>query len=123
MSDLFSHNTAQAFPAGLPDRQKAEAEFARNIATMGPTLEKLRSPSDPELAAVLSVPRRRDDLAEMLEIAQEWRDRFDQILILGTGGASLGGRALPPWPRPGRVPAFDSWTILTPTRLTRCWRN
>ncbi|MBT3396759.1 MAG: glucose-6-phosphate isomerase [Alphaproteobacteria bacterium] len=94
MSDLFSHNAAQAFPADLPDREKAEVDFARNIAAMGPALEKLRSPSDPELAAVLAVPRRRDDLAEMQEIAQDWRDRFDEILILGTGGSSLGGRAL-----------------------------
>ena len=36
----------------------------------------------------------RDDLAALVALADEWRRRFRRLVVLGTGGANLGGQAL-----------------------------
>ena len=36
----------------------------------------------------------RDDLAALVALADEWRQRFRRLVVLGTGGANLGGQAL-----------------------------
>ena len=44
--------------------------------------------------APLAVARRRDDLAALQTIATDWRRRFRRVVLLGTGGSSLGACAL-----------------------------
>lgn len=40
------------------------------------------------------VPGKKDDLAEIEKTAGHIRDNFDHVVVLGTGGSSLGARAL-----------------------------
>jgi glucose-6-phosphate isomerase len=94
MALMFQHQTDLAFPADLAKRAEGETAFAANLAALGSAMEELRSPSDPELASVLSVPDELGDLARLEAIAANWRGQFDDVVILGTGGSSLGGRAL-----------------------------
>lgn len=44
--------------------------------------------------AVLDVPFWQDDLAEILAIASQIRQNFRRLIVLGTGGSSLGGMML-----------------------------
>ncbi len=111
MSARFQQHTGLCFPKGLANRDDGEAAYAANLAALGTALDDLRDPSDPALAAVLSVPGMRGDLAPLESIAAEWRQRFDEIMVLGTGGSSLGGRALMTLadPKPGpRVRFLDN---------------
>jgi glucose-6-phosphate isomerase len=43
---------------------------------------------------LLNLPDRQDDLAPLSAIAREFRERFDDVIVLGTGGSSLGGKTL-----------------------------
>ena len=43
---------------------------------------------------LLNLPDRHDDLASPTAIARDFRERFDDVIVLGTGGSSLGGRTL-----------------------------
>ena len=94
MPRLYDHQTSLSFPGGLANRVDGEAAYGANLVALADALVGLRAPKDPALAAVLSLPSRRDDLAGLREIAGVWRQRFDEIVVLGTGGSSLGGRAL-----------------------------
>jgi glucose-6-phosphate isomerase len=42
---------------------------------------------------ILSLAQQQADLPELAKIAADWRGRFRDILILGTGGSSLGGKS------------------------------
>ena len=41
-----------------------------------------------------AIARREDDLSALASIAEDWRKRFSRIVLFGTGGSSLGARAL-----------------------------
>ncbi|MTI09456.1 glucose-6-phosphate isomerase [Curvivirga aplysinae] len=43
---------------------------------------------------LLHLPEKDDDLAELVPVAEHYRRNFKDVVILGTGGSSLGGRAL-----------------------------
>ena len=44
--------------------------------------------------APLALARRHDDLAALRSVADNWRHRFRRVVLFGTGGSSLGARAL-----------------------------
>ena len=44
--------------------------------------------------AVLALANARDDLGTLQSLVQAWRARYHRLVVLGTGGASLGGQAL-----------------------------
>ena len=94
MAALYDQHTGTCFPPGLAKRAEGEAAAAANLKTLEPAWEDLKAPADAALAAVVALPGRRDDLAALDAIAQDWRRRFDDIVVIGTGGSSLGGRAL-----------------------------
>jgi glucose-6-phosphate isomerase len=43
---------------------------------------------------LLNLPERHDDIAHLTPIARDFRERFDDVIVLGTGGSSLGGKTL-----------------------------
>jgi glucose-6-phosphate isomerase len=43
---------------------------------------------------LLNLPERRDDLERLTPIARAWRERFDDVVVLGIGGSSLGAKTL-----------------------------
>lgn len=99
------------FPAGsleaLPYRQITEAcfetrigkgglsraAFERTLAATPPALERLRAQHQ-EGHPILRLPEARDDLTLIETHAQRLRSSFSELVVLGTGGSSLGGQAL-----------------------------
>ena len=85
------------------DRARLDA-----LATdLGSALERLRAWQADGSLPLLGLPDRRDDLEPMRRVAERCRERFADVVVLGTGGSSLGGRCLTVladagWgPRPG----------------------
>lgn len=79
----------------LPYRQeisvegwKDKADFSKKCASK--FFDNLNS----GLYPALSLVEERDDLGEISQSAQDYKDKFDAILILGTGGSSLGAQTL-----------------------------
>jgi glucose-6-phosphate isomerase len=71
-----------------PDRFNALLEEARAA------VERLRQWHADSSLPLLRLPERADDLRAIAAAADDCRKRFDTVLILGTGGSSLGGRSL-----------------------------
>jgi glucose-6-phosphate isomerase len=66
---------------------------AQDLARTAPTLARLKAVVGSGQYAFLDQPDRRDDLAAIREAAARF-DGFDTVLLLGTGGSSLGARTL-----------------------------
>ncbi len=71
------------------------------LAATAPALDRLRAAHDDGSLPLLRLPARRDDLAEIAEVAERFRAEFKNVIVLGTGGSSLGGRALHALADPG----------------------
>ncbi|MSO70582.1 MAG: glucose-6-phosphate isomerase [Alphaproteobacteria bacterium] len=54
----------------------------------------LRAQHERKSLPLLALPGRSDDLAPLAPLAEEFRSRFDHVVVLGTGGSSLGGQTL-----------------------------
>lgn len=72
----------------------AESTLDALLAEAAPALARLRRWRDAGARPFLALPARRDDLPALRALARDWRARYDRLVVLGTGGASLGGRAL-----------------------------
>ncbi len=55
---------------------------------------------------LLTLVERHDDLAALADTVAEWRQQFDDVLVLGTGGSSLGAQALIALARPPTGPSL-----------------
>jgi glucose-6-phosphate isomerase len=64
------------------------------LAEVAPALERLRSRHKDGSLPLLRLPAKRDDLPMLQTLADEFRRRFDHVVLLGTGGSSLGGQTL-----------------------------
>ncbi len=62
--------------------------------------DKLRFDYKSGALPLLKLPEAREDLEILKPIAQYYREEFDDVVILGTGGSSLGGKALYEMARP-----------------------
>ena len=67
--------------------------LAAELAKTAPTLARLKAALGTGRYAFLDQPDRTDDLAEIRAAAKRF-DGFETILLLGTGGSSLGARTL-----------------------------
>jgi glucose-6-phosphate isomerase len=70
------------------------AELDAMLARAKPALATLTRRRDDGSLPLLGLPARRDDLAALANLADEFRRRFDHVLVLGIGGSSLGGQTL-----------------------------
>ncbi|MGH7032589.1 MAG: glucose-6-phosphate isomerase, partial [Stellaceae bacterium] len=68
------------------------------LARAAPALDKLRRRYEDGSLPLLRLPRRRDDVAALRRALRDFRaaprQKFRDVIILGTGGSSLGGQTL-----------------------------
>ena len=81
--------TETAGPGGI-DR----AAFEELLPEAARALDRLRLARREQAHPFLTLPDRRDDLPALEALAGEWRTRYRRLVVLGTGGANLGGQAL-----------------------------
>lgn len=74
---------------GLP-----EAAFETVLAKTAAGIDTLRNHRAEKTLPLLALPGAHDDLAALGDIAKRHRERFGHVVVLGTGGSSLGGRTL-----------------------------
>jgi len=75
-----------------------EAGLEAMLARAAPALDKLRRRHEDGSLPLLALPRRRDDVAALRRALRDFRaaprQKFRDVIILGTGGSSLGGQTL-----------------------------
>lgn len=64
------------------------------LASLGDGLADVKAAYRDARLPILHLPEQRDDVAALEPIAAHYRRSFKDVVILGTGGSSLGGRAL-----------------------------
>ncbi|HEU0071743.1 MAG TPA: glucose-6-phosphate isomerase [Alphaproteobacteria bacterium] len=85
---------------GIPDAD-LEAAVAATARVLGRLRDQARDPRAAGSLPLLAVPSARADLTALKDVVARFRGEFDDVLVLGTGGSSLGGQtlcALSHWP-------------------------
>jgi glucose-6-phosphate isomerase len=72
----------------------AEAALGAALARTEGALDRLREHYAKGTLPLLRLPEKQDDLAQIREAAKKLSDRATDIVVLGTGGSSLGGQTL-----------------------------
>ena len=72
----------------------ARASLERSLAQAAPALGLLRQWRDNGSLPLLALPHARDDLVAPRRHAERFAKAFDHVMVLGTGGSSLGGQTL-----------------------------
>src|SRR6056297_2414949 len=70
------------------------ATFSSFLDRAAPGLARIRQAHKDGSLPVLQLPERRDDIRMVEDRASYHRDRADLVVVLGTGGSSLGGQAI-----------------------------
>lgn len=74
---------------GIPD-----AAFEQALADLAPALARLKAQADDGSLPLLGLPAETADLGPVQAAAARLKDGASDILVLGTGGSSLGGQTL-----------------------------
>ncbi len=90
----YRHDTAACFAERLGAGGLTAAEFAPVLAETAAPLRRLRSARTAGTLPLLALPARRDDLDAMATHAERLRSDFARVVVLATGGSSLGGQCL-----------------------------
>ncbi len=91
---LYDHATETCFQAAIGAGGLGQPEFEAALRRTAPALDELRALRQTGGLPLLALPAARDDLPRLEALAGRYREAFEQIVVLGTGGSSLGGRAL-----------------------------
>lgn len=94
MRQLFTQDLSLTLTTGIGAGGVSEAAMAAAIADVAPALARLRREGETGLLALLALPEETGDLASIREGAAWLVDAATDIVVLGTGGSSLGAQAL-----------------------------
>jgi glucose-6-phosphate isomerase len=86
--------TSSCFSDVLGVRGLDRGRFNRFLENTKPALETLRAQHADGSLPLLLLPELIDDIAALEPVVARYRDQFDDVVILGTGGSSLGGQTL-----------------------------
>ncbi len=91
---LYRHETRLCFAKNVGDDGLSPDEFDPVLEATAPILADLCGQYAEGTQAFLALPGRTDDLDGLHTVAGRYRESFDDVVVLGTGGSSLGGQAL-----------------------------
>ncbi len=90
---FYSHVIEDALESKVGKSGLPQAALDREIARASAALDKFRQWKADGTLPLLSLPGARDDLALLKPHAERFA-KFDHVIVLGTGGSSLGGQTL-----------------------------
>lgn len=91
---LYQQVIQDCFQASVGDAGLSDHDLSEYREKTGPIIDALIEQRDNGDLPLLNLPGLEDDLARMEKVAQHFRETFDDVVVLGTGGSSLGGQAL-----------------------------
>lgn len=89
----YTQDVRACFTEAIDAAGLDQASYREYLALAATSLKKLREKASDGSLPILNLPERRDDMRAMADAAARYRE-LDHVIILGTGGSSLGGRTL-----------------------------
>ena len=93
-AQLFTIDSRRCFAGAIEGAGLSQARYDAALAALQPRLEALAREKTDGGLPLLAVPEQRDDLQAVRDVASALSESCDDILVLGTGGSSLGGQAI-----------------------------
>jgi glucose-6-phosphate isomerase len=90
----YTHLTSTCFSEALGAHGLDRARYDAILARTSGAMEELRQAHQDGSLPLLRLPETRDDLEVLKPVAERYRADFDAVVVLGTGGSSLGGKTL-----------------------------
>ena len=90
----LTQDTAACFAEVVGPGGIVRTAYEDLLPEAGRALDRLRRARAAGARPFLALPDARDDLAGLQALAGAWRARYRRLVVLGTGGANLGGQAL-----------------------------
>ncbi len=91
----YQHLTDNCLATTIGDDGLTEEAFARVLMAAAPAHDRLcQLVESGRLPCLSAAAPEDDDLAPLVALAADWRARLDDVVVLGMGGSSLGGRTL-----------------------------
>ncbi len=91
---LFDQDISRCLAEAIGAGGLPRARFDGVLARTGAALESLRAARADESLPLLALPHRRDDLDALIPLAGRIRGQARDVVVLGTGGSSLGAQAI-----------------------------
>ena len=90
----YQHVTEHCLAEAIGEGGLSAESYARGLEACQPALARLKQQHDEGSLPLLGLPKRRDDIEAFAPVAADYRARFEDVVIFGTGGSSLGGQTL-----------------------------
>ncbi len=90
----YEQHCGTCLAAEIGEGGLTDETLARTLGAAAPSLTRLGAAWRAQDLAQLPVPRGGQDLAACRPVAEAYRESFDEVLVLGMGGSSLGGQTL-----------------------------
>ena len=90
----YRHIITNCFADAIGGHGVTAGSYERAAADGASALIEISGTPQPEYQAILKMPDRQDDIAKVVAIANRLRESCDTLLVVGTGGSSLGARTL-----------------------------
>lgn len=90
----YRQDLEDCFAGEIGDGGLESAVFDRYVVQADEALARVRDTHAAGQLPLLDLPAKQDDLAEIRNVADRFRSSFDHVVVLGTGGSSLGGQTL-----------------------------
>ncbi|HEX9789174.1 MAG TPA: glucose-6-phosphate isomerase [Kiloniellales bacterium] len=103
----YQHLTESCLAAAVGDGGLSEESFTRSLMAAAPAHDRLCQLVESGKLPALGVAAGMDDLAPLRAMAEDWRRRLRDVVVLGIGGSSLGGQCVTALSDRGFGPAGD----------------
>ena len=91
---LYQQIIDDCFESRVGKNGLSEGDLAEFKVKSKDIISKLKQSQQDGSLALLNICTREDDIAQIESVAIRYREKFNDVVILGTGGSSLGGQAL-----------------------------
>ena len=91
---LYRHDTENCFASAIGARGLTDDQYASTLAQTGAALDVISQAYADNSLPLLRLAEADADLQSVKPLAERWRQDFDDVVVLGTGGSSLGGQTV-----------------------------
>jgi len=91
---LYRQETTDCFATSIGEGGLGDKIFTATLERCAQALTEIRTARDDGSLPMLGLPATTDDLDALKPVVERFRRDFDHVVILGTGGSSLGGQTV-----------------------------